>query len=208
MRPFVIFIIILISSCVNNNSTLQGNLNTGDISTRVSIQPFGDIDMEVLHQLKIKLESWYKIKVHILKKVSLPSNAYYSARGRYNADSLLTFLDNLSQSRKEYLLGVTGKDISIMKKEGINWGIMGYGFQPGNACVVSTYRLKRGKVSLKQLHEKLLKVALHELGHNFGLPHCPVQTCFLVDAEGRDKLESEVEFCKKCQNYLVRKGFQ
>jgi archaemetzincin len=59
-----------------------------------------------------------------------------------------------------------------------------------------------------QLLVKLLKVALHELGHNFGLPHCSNTTCIMADAKGKDHLENEVGFCIICRKNLATKGLQ
>ncbi len=66
-------------------------------------------------------------------------------------------------------------------------GIMGFGYLPGNACVISNYRLGKYPQTQIQLNEKLLKVALHELGHNFGLPHCPDEQCIMIEAKEKDK---------------------
>lgn len=181
---------------------------SGGKTAQINIQPLDGMDDIDVNFLKKNLEHWYKIDVHILSSVSKPVSAWYHPRERYIADTLLTFLNSISPSKEVYMIGLTVCDISIMKDEGINWGIMGYGFQPGNACVVSSYRLKKGVTSTKHLQERILKVALHELGHNFGLPHCPDQTCFLVDAEGKNKLDAEVGFCNKCHNYLLKNGFQ
>jgi archaemetzincin len=99
-------------------------------------------------------------------------------------------------------IGITHKDISATKDEYADWGVMGLGFCPGNACVVSTFRLSKAE---KQ--EQLFKVAIHELGHTQGLPHCEEKTCFMRDAEGGNPTGEEKEFCPHCKDYLLKKGW-
>jgi len=76
------------------------------------------------------------------------------------------------------------------------------GFEPGNACVVSTFRLPKMKLS-----RQLSKLCLHELGHTQGLPHCKNKTCFMRDAEGGNHLEEEIDFCESCKSYLKSEGW-
>lgn len=85
----------------------------------------------------------------------------------------------------------------------VNYGVMGLGFMPGNACVISSFRLG----DKKNLHERLYKVAIHELGHNNGLPHCKEDSCYMMDAEGKMKLDNEHFFCNQCRCFLVQKSF-
>ena len=80
---------------------------------------------------------------------------------------------------------------------------MGLGFEPGNACVVSTYRLSRNNL-LNQLD----KLTLHELGHTQGLPHCNKKECFMRDAEGGNYFDEETSFCQSCKSFLKSKGWQ
>ncbi|WP_407528438.1 hypothetical protein [Lacibacter sp. MH-610] len=40
------------------------------------------------------------------------------------------------------------------------------------------------------------------MGHNFGLPHCPDEACFMVDADGQMKLDKERYLCVKCKSQL------
>jgi archaemetzincin len=51
------------------------------------------------------------------------------------------------------------------------------------------------------------KVAIHELGHTQGLPHCENKTCYMRDAEGGNPLEEEVDFCKTCKMFLKNRGW-
>jgi len=75
--------------------------------------------------------------------------------------------------------------------------VMGLGFMPGNACVVSSFRLSK-----KKRAEQFYKVVLHELGHTQGLPHCAVKTCFMRDAEGKNPTDEETGFCNSCRKHL------
>ena len=77
---------------------------------------------------------------------------------------------------------------------------MGLGFCPGRACVASVYRLKD--------KNNFYKVAVHELAHTTGLPHCPDKTCYLRDAKGTDPTAEEIAFCNTCSNYLKEKGWK
>jgi archaemetzincin len=97
-------------------------------------------------------------------------------------------------------LAVTAKDICILNEKGKEWGIFGLGNMPGYQAVVSSYRLgKRGKVSRA---ERLARVAVHELGHNLGLRHCP-KACVMSDAEGAIRsLDDWPEFCGSCAGKL------
>jgi archaemetzincin len=79
---------------------------------------------------------------------------------------------------------------------------MGLGFQPGNACVVSTFRLQKGELS-----DQLFKLSLHELAHTQGLPHCKNKTCFMRDAKGENHLDEEIGFCQSCKSFLKSKGW-
>ncbi|MES2659962.1 MAG: hypothetical protein V4689_15180 [Verrucomicrobiota bacterium] len=51
--------------------------------------------------------------------------------------------------------------------------------------MVSTFRLRAGKAGEKLFQARLVKVVNHELGHTFGLDHCPSAGCFMQAAGGK-----------------------
>ena len=55
---------------------------------------------------------------------------------------------------------------------------------PGQAAVVSIHRLRRGAKDRAQLRNRAAITAIHEVGHTFGLDHCPEELCPMQDAEG------------------------
>ena len=91
------------------------------------------------------------------------------------------------------------------KGEYDDWGIFGQGWLGGRACVVSTYRLGRGKVSEDLFRERFVKVVNHEIGHTFGLDHCPTQGYLMADAEGTIKTVDQEAggLCQGCRQRLV-----
>jgi archaemetzincin len=209
MRFFLLLLSVLFfMSCSfkKPENTFSYPANTINQQT-IILQPFKGIDSGYINYLKNNIDSFYNVKINVVAATALPLKTFNAKRSRYTADSLLLFLKPLSPAQRVYVLGVTAKDISTYSNGIPDWGIMGLGYQPGNAAVVSTYRLSKKIGGRQQLYTRLLKVSVHELGHNFGLPHCANQTCIMVDAAGKNKLDEEVYLCEKCQFFLYKNGF-
>ena len=168
----------------------------------ILIQPFQNFPVTSATAIEKELKKIYSGAVQINAPIDFPVNTMNRAKTRYRADSLI---DYLSKTTKPGFLtiGLTEKDISTTKEKIADWGIFGLGYCPGRSCIASTFRLKGNNK-----FEKLFKVAIHELGHTQGLDHCPVKTCLMRDAEGKDHLNEEKEFCAKCKSVLVKAGWE
>lgn len=129
----------------------------------------------------------------------MPALAWYSPRQRNRADSLIHWMARRARPG-EIWLGITEQDISTTKGSNPDYGVMGLGFHPGQAAVASNYRLRN--------KQHFYKVAIHELGHTMGLPHCPDKSCYMRDAEGGDPTADEKYFCTGCRGRLRQKGWK
>lgn len=139
--------------------------------------------------------------ITLLNPAPLPDQARYEPRNRYRANKLIYWLkDRVNDD--EVVIGLTSKDISTTKNEIKDFGVMGLGFNPGKACIVSTFRLNK-----QHLQQQLFKVSVHELGHTRGLDHCSEKTCFMRDAKGGNPIDEEKEFCESCRKFLIKKGW-
>lgn len=192
--------------------------------------PLGKVAIAEVEAIKATLLRYYDLEIRILPATPFPAYTTNEAVGkaiksalplRYRADSLLRFLKREKLNKADYVLGVADVDITTTnryeKGEGqimfpvwmhADWGIFGLGYLAGKACVVSSYRLRIfDNPSTERLHSRLSKVARHEIGHNFGLDHCPHKnTCFMSAADLTNALvaldkESD-SLCAKCKRKL------
>jgi archaemetzincin len=192
-----IFYLLFFTSCANSEVKKADNIGIKNIE----IQPFTDITNSDVAFISDEL-SYYFPNIIIRKNIEFPTNAFVKERNRYRADSLIKFLSNRALSNS-IIVGLTSRDISTTKNGIKDWGVMGLGYNPGNACIASTFRLQKNKHQ-----EQLFKVVIHEIGHTFGLPHCENRTCFMRDAEGSNPTNEEVGYCSKCQRFLLAKGWK
>ena len=109
----------------------------------IDIQPFSDISKTEVAYVFAELKKVYPYVV-LKPATALPRSAYYPPRNRYRADSLINFLGRATQAG-HVTIGITSKDISTSKGIYTDWGVMGLGFCPGNACVASSFRLTRSQ---------------------------------------------------------------
>jgi archaemetzincin len=73
----------------------------------------------------------------------------------------------------------------------------------GKTAVVSTHRLRNEFYGLHTddgvLFDRLLKEALHEIGHNLGLKHCADWRCVMTSSHAVEKLDVKGDsFCPAC----------
>ncbi len=174
--------------------------SAADEVAKVAIQPLGKVKADSVEQLSKSLKHLYTAEVVILPAKELPASAFFRPRQRYRAEKLLDWLQGSTDAAYIKVIGITEADISTTKGEAVDWGIFGLGQLNARPCVVSTFRLGRDVPRAKML-ERLGKVAGHEVGHTFGLDHCPVEGCLMRDAEGKvATVDGEGgELCEACR---------
>jgi archaemetzincin len=185
--------------------------NTQDKIKVVAIQPIGNNDAGLCDLLKQTIQERYLYEVIILESIKPPEEAFVNVKTpRYRADKLISYLRKHKPKSADFIIGVTNYDISTTKRNAFgivkspkskyeDFGIYGLGYMPGPACILSTYRLK-GKDS-KIFESRVCKIAVHELGHNHGLPHCPNPKCVMADAAESIKTidAASIDLCEECR---------
>lgn len=133
----------------------------------------------------------------------LPSYAYNKLREQYNSTLLLEYLSIIKPEGYEKYLGIVSADLYA---NGLNF-VFGEAILNGKEAIISLHRLRPefyGKPSNEKLfRSRILKEAVHELGHTFGLTHCRKPDCVMhfsnsiIDTDLKSNLP-----CSSCQNRL------
>ena len=174
-------------------------------SATIYIQPFYPFSNERALQVAAHVHKFYHCKVVILPATAIYENTK-STDGRYSAAKLLILLNKQLSDKKAKILGLTSNDIFCEKHGVKEWGIFGLGYCPGNACIVSDFRLKKFK---EKTQEFTINVVLHELGHTFGLPHCNYnEQCLMNDTKGSIKTlyKEKRLLCSRCSRKIGLAG--
>jgi len=152
----------------------------------VVLVTLGKVSPDLVDEVETSLRDHLQVEVRRIAGLKLPKSAWYAPRKRWRADRLLEFLlEQIPDAPKTTrILGLTESDISTTKDPFPDWGIFGLGYSPGQAAVVSSYRLKKKAKNRAHVRFRVSNTAVHEVGHTFGLEHCTEARCPMQDAEG------------------------
>jgi len=202
-------ILLLITSACS-----KGKFNKEEAGIVIAIQPYGNINTDYVDSVAAAFTKMYQSKVILLETKVLPASSFVNIKSpRYRADVLIRLLKTQKPDSIDFIIGITDKDISTTKRDAFgnikkpesrykDWGVFGLGYRPGAACIISTFRLTHS--SKKVFVGRLQKVALHEIGHNYGLPHCKTEYCVMQDAVETIKTIDNVkpQLCIKCSRKI------
>ena len=199
MKYYFLILLFCFISCTNTKKENKEEIQINNQKVIV-IQPLGDFKTSQSKEIYNQIKAINSVVV-LRQNIPFPVNSFYKPRNRFRADSIIKNLKN-NIGKDSVIVGLSNSDISTTKNKHRDWGVMGLGYNPGKACVVSDFRLS--KVNKKQ---QFYKLVLHELGHTEGLPHCKTKTCLMRDAEGGNHFDEEKGFCMNCNNFLKSKGW-
>jgi archaemetzincin len=160
-------------------------------------------------RLAERLAETFRMPVRVHRPWFDPELAFDASRGQYNSTVLLAMLlggDGVDGTAEKgaRILGVTGVDLFIP----VLTYVFGEAQLDGRAAVVSTHRLASEAYGLAAdealLAERLAKEATHELGHTYGLIHCPDPECVMHASTYVEEIDLKLAgFCEACAGRLT-----
>ena len=167
----------------------------------IRLVPLGPVEPELLEAVSKAITARVNATIEIAPKEELPAEAFYKPRNRWRAEKLLEFLDTKTSGAWR-VIGVTNSEISTTKGDIFDWGIAGLGNIDGPSCVISAQLYKKHSKTKAVMLHRFADVAVHELGHTLGMPHCESKGCVMADAKGnaiKSADHSTGEYCEPCR---------
>jgi len=169
----------------------------------ISLMPVGQVDRALLEPLAEGLTRRLRVACSIQPDGLEAEFAFNPLRRQYHSAEILKRILQRPPSETWKVLGVTEIDLYIP----VLTFVFGEAQLADGGAVVSTHRLRQEFYGLptdpELLRERLLKESLHELGHTYGLRHCPDYTCVMSASNGVERIDlKRPEFCSTCTQLL------
>jgi len=171
------------------------------MASNIYIVPVGSMETaEVLGPLSRFLARTFGTPTQVWKMPFDLDRAYDPLRKQYNSSTLLLTLIQTPPADAFRLLGVSDVDLFVP----ILTFLFGEAQFEGIGALVSTHRLRSEFYGLGPdpdlLMERLFKEAVHELGHTYGLVHCPAPGCVMNTSTDVTDIDTKsVLFCPECK---------
>lgn len=170
---------------------------------RIGLVPIGPVQNDSLNPLQQRLREKFRGASCEIVHIAIDLREAFNARsGQYYSTRILNALEKLEQdTAQDRLLGITDLDLYVPS---MNF-VFGEARSPGRVAVVSTRRLRdTTKYGGEMLFfSRLVKEAVHELGHTFGLTHCDNPSCVMYFSNSLIDTDRKGEdYCDTCQREL------
>lgn len=166
----------------------------------LQLLPIGDFDGRLLRDLGSAMAEMFRIPCEVAPVRLDPEFAYHGERQQYHSSEILQAMQRLVSGNSWRVLGVTAVDLYIP--------ILTFVFgeaQIGGPCgLVSAHRLRQEFYGLppdaEMLGQRLLKEAVHEIGHTLALTHCEDYQCAMAPSHAVEWIDlKEVSLCEACR---------
>ncbi len=206
-KPIIHIICLLIIFCFSGFKVQNmGSNNQGKAEGKIYLVPVGTIKGWILDTLDKQLEKTFNCKVELYEEMELPQEAYNQKRNQYFSSYILKKLHSfIKPGKQEKALGIANEDLYA---NGLNF-VFGEAELGGHFAIISLARLHQSFYGLPENETiftgRTVKEAVHEIGHVYGLSHCPDADCVMHFSNTLgDTDRKNVSLCSRCDKLLEK----
>ncbi len=171
---------------------------------KLQLLPIGDVDRRLLEELRASLATMFRGECELLGNGLSPQFAFHPERQQYHSSEILAFMQQNLSPNCWRVLGVAAVDLYIP----ILTFVFGEAQMGGPCALVSLHRLRQefyGFAPDQQLLRlRLVKEAVHELGHTLDLTHCDDYTCVMAASHAVEWIDiKEPHLCSVCYGKIM-----
>lgn len=169
----------------------------------IYLMPVGAVEEGLLEAIAEAVERTFDRPCRVGEGLVEPTYAYDRRRKQYRVGEILLRLRRLDAPRAYRLLGLVDGDCYT---PGLNF-VFGQAMAGGRDAVVALPRLRQEFYGLPEdeslFQERAIKEAVHELGHTYGLGHCPNPRCVMYFSNSLADTDIKgAAFCERCRGEL------
>ena len=169
---------------------------------KITLKPLGNIADEITEELKDRVGGIFHCPVEVKAGFSDLAQAYNPERKQYLSSKLLASLEK--SERDERVVGIADVDLYVPR---LNF-VFGEADIVSGTAIISLCRLRPEYYGLAPdetlFLERATKEIVHELGHTFGLGHCPNNKCVMHFSNSlADTDLKEAHFCNMCRPKII-----
>ncbi|MBT3175494.1 MAG: archaemetzincin family Zn-dependent metalloprotease [Desulfobacula sp.] len=171
-------------------------------SGTIIVSPIGDIPQWISQTIARDAGEFFGFNAREEKVLDDILFAYDPERKQYHSTKILETLEKKAPSDSIKIIAVTKEDLFIP----ILTHVYGEAQLGGKACIISIARLITGLEAMvaSKGYKRIIKEAIHELGHTFDLRHCEDQRCIMHYCRRIDDVDRKSsQFCRYCNIFLA-----
>ncbi len=167
----------------------------------ILVSPVGDIAEDISEAVVKKVAKVFNTEARIMPLLPDIAFAYDVDRNQYWSTRVLEKLAETAPDHCLKVVAITKKDLFIP----ILTHVYGEAQLGGKAAIVSLSRLNTGldAVGMVRFMDRIVKEAVHELGHTFDLHHCEDPLCIMHYCRKISDVDRKLNrFCRYCSIFL------
>jgi archaemetzincin len=166
----------------------------------LQLLPIGNVDDGLLRDLRPAVEEILCVPCKVLPVRLDPEFAFHGERQQYHSSEILQRMQSFLAADSWRLLGVAAVDLYIP----VLTFVFGEAQMSGSCAVLSAHRLRQEFYGLppdRELYlQRLIKEAVHEVGHTLNLTHCEDYRCAMASSHAVEWIDlKESALCGNCR---------